>query len=126
MIDERGASCITVHKSELLETLKTNRAKHAAAYEEAFAGFRITYAEKLEEMAEAAENDSVFQQDVNLPVPQNHTRSYDKVIRQLEMCVDDKVKISDPEFSHYVMDDWSWKQETVAMSSMYAGKASRR
>ena len=60
---------------------------------------------------------------VSLPQPENHTKDYDRVIKMLEMCVNDTVELDEHTFQCYVMDDWTWKRSFLASNSNYSGKA---
>jgi hypothetical protein len=49
----------------------------------------------------------------------DQTKDYDRVIRMLEMTVDEIITIGAVEFQQYVMDDWTWKEQFTASNSAY-------
>lgn len=114
---------VTVRKDELLNALKTNRDAHQGIFEEAVAGYK-TEAEALlvAHLAEvrAGKMKTVY---VHLDTPVNHVREYDRVIRMVEMSIDDQIELTVEEFTSYVMDDWRWKRQFLTTNSTYSGTA---
>ncbi len=56
---------------------------------------------------------------INLTVPVDHTKDYDRVIRMLTMSTADEITISESQFTQYVMDEWNWKAAFVGTTAMY-------
>lgn len=120
MINEHGASVITVRKSELLGTLRKNLETHRATFLKAQEGFRKVVIANLEEMLADAREGRRIRKAIQLVDPIDQSRDYERVIRMLEMCVNEEVTISEGEFSQYVMDDWSWKHQFVTTAQSYS------
>lgn len=111
---------VRVKKDELLEKMKKNREGHRALFEKAVIGYRKALLERLEGMIADIKRGSRVEQTIRLPEPADHTKDYDCVISMLEMSTEDEIDLDSRSFSHYVMDDWAWKDEWVASNSVYA------
>lgn len=112
---------ITVNKSELLDALRQNRKEHRATFERALEGYRKEVIRLLENAIEDAKAGRRVQRHINIVEPIDQTSDYDRVIRMLQMSVDEKVELTEQQFAQYVMDDWSWKQQFTASTSQYIG-----
>lgn len=111
---------VVVKKDELREALKANRDAHRAEFEKALEGYRTRCVELLEEHIDRIKKGKVEVVQVFLPVPEDHTDDYDKALLTLDWTVFGEVVLSIREFDMYVRDNWSWKQEFVGTSQMYA------
>ena len=114
---------ITVDKGALLAILRENREHHRAIFEEALEGYRTRAVKELEAHVERIKIGKVERVSVNLPVPEDHTRDYDRVIRMLEMHLADQVVLDEHTFQNYVEDDWSWTRQFLMSSSPYSQRA---
>lgn len=121
-----------VEKEKLLGVLRENLAKHRAEYESAM----NDYWEALEiyHATQLTHAKARNLKGKELPPPQMPTsqaKEYEKVIRQLELSIDDKVVLNDTQFQTYVMDDWFWKpmfaanNQTLAMYKSIDRSATR-
>jgi hypothetical protein len=122
MIGDNGMSGVTVKKDELLTEIKKNRDAHRDLFIEAQKGYRDDVIKELDAMLSDARAGKSIRRAVQLVEPQDHTKDYDRVIKMLEMCTEEKVFISDSEFAQYVQDDWGWKQQFVASTSNYTNR----
>lgn len=113
---------IRVNKKDLIAKLTENRATHHAAFEEAMAGYKTRAIELLEEHIERIKAKAPERVMVNLPMPQDHTDDYDRVIDMLDWSQDDDVWVNAHEFSTYVNDEWFWKEEVTATNALYSGR----
>ena len=114
---------VTVTKSALLEALKENRDAHQAIFEEALDGYKAETERLLKEHLKAVRSGKVQAIYVNLPVPEDHTRDYDRAIRMIDMSVDSEITIDETSFRQYVMDDWRWKHQFLSSNSTYSATA---
>jgi len=110
---------VVVQKDKLVETLTANRDAHRAIFEEALEGYKVRSIELLEEHIERIKKGKVERIIVSLPVPEDHTDDYDRALTSLEWSIFDEVELSMREFDQYVRDNWSWKGEFTATTSMY-------
>lgn len=124
-IVENGLSIITVKKKDLLETLKKNRDAHQVLFAEAKQGYQKALIEELSKKLEDAKSGKDVEKFIAVDQPTDHTRDYDKVIKMLEMSVSDEIKVSEHEFTSYVLDEWNWKGAFIATTANYVGRAVR-
>jgi hypothetical protein len=116
----KGIQHIQVKKTELIAALKKNREQHQKDYDEAMTGYRDAMTEELKERLAIAEKREDVHHLIDLDVPENHTKDYDRLIGMLEMSVDDAVLLTQQEYCQYVMDDWAWKERFTNASQAYA------
>ena len=121
MIGDLGDSKVTIEKNNLLEKIRTNRNKHVAEYEEAFAGFRLALIKELEDKLVDAKAGKEVSQVLEASAPHNHTEDYDCVISMLEMSVSTEITITEQQFKQYVLDKWNWQAAFKASTAMYKG-----
>ncbi len=124
---------VKVKRDALLDVLRKNRAKHIEDYKEACDGYRDQALKRIDEIFTEArgtisrlkEGQTVafmgFQ--FGLPVPESHEKSYDQIIRMMEMSVDQEITLTCSQFGCFVMDDWDWKQSWANSNSTYMKKA---
>ena len=60
-----------------------------------------------------------IRREVRLVEPIDQMREYDRIIKMLEMSMDDIIKRDERGFSQYVMDDWSWKANFLETTNPY-------
>lgn len=114
---------VTVKKADLVKVVTDNRAEHRQIFEEAVEGYKKRAVELLEAHIERIKNGKLERVAVSLPVPQDHTADYDRVLKMLDMSVDDTVTLDDGAFAEYVMDDWGWQRQFLTDSSAYSASA---
>ncbi len=110
---------VTVKKEDLLKILKENRDNHRAIFEEAQKNYRERAIEELDRRLRDAEEGRRIDVAIYLPAPEDHTKDYDRVIRMVEMSIEDNVELTNQEFAQYVQDDWSWRRAWVANTASY-------
>ena len=116
---------ITVHKADLITTLRTNRDAHRAEYEKAVEVYKTRFVEEArrfaaEAVARAARS-LPFMDFVWLPVPEEHTDDYDRVIALMEWEIADDVELSEQDFRCYVLNEWGWAQSFASNTRSYSG-----
>ena len=102
-----------------MKVLKQNREKHRAIFEEALAGYRAEAIRLLDEALQNAKDGKKINTHIRLVEPMDQTSDYDRVIRMVEMEVDDEVDLDEDGFRQYVMDDWHWKSQFLAANMGY-------
>jgi hypothetical protein len=117
---------VNVKRDELLKKIMKNREEHRQAFEESVNGFKKEYKKKLSQMLEDAEVDDTYDTNLTLKFPSHHLSEYDQVITMLEMSTDETIKLSDREFSSYVMDNWNWQQSWLRSNSLWSGIARQK
>lgn len=114
---------VTVKKAELREKIQTNRDAHKAIFDEAVEGYREKIIGLLEEHLKRVKKGKMETIRIWLPVPEDHTGDYDRVLAMLDMSVDEEITIDQNTFSSYVMDEWHWKGEFLSTNSAYSATA---
>lgn len=114
---------VTVAKDELREAVQANRDEHRKIFEEAVEGYKTRAVTLLEEHIERIKKGKLERVQVVLPVPVDHTSDYDRVLRMIDMSVEDEIALDESAFTQYVMDDWSWQHEFLTTSSGYSASA---
>lgn len=110
---------VKINKIELLTKIKENLTKHRAVFEEALEGYKKEVIKTLESRLEDARKGRRINLRIELVEPVDQTKEYQKVIKMLEMSVDNVIELSEYEFSCYVLDDWRWKDQFIASTSSY-------
>ena len=116
---------VTVDTKALRKILVTNKEKHKADFEKAWSAFVRTVIAKLKETLKQIEKGRIkdFKKTLNslayMPVPQNHTESYDRAIAMLDMHQEPVVILTDGDYQQYIEDNWRWKQEFQTTSASY-------
>lgn len=111
---------VVVKTDELLDIIRTNRDLHKTIFEEAIVGYRDRVIKELDRRLEDVKAGKPISLTFRLAEPEDHTIDYDRVIKMLEMEVNEEVEIDAASFTQYVMDDWSWKRAWVENSSLYS------
>ena len=109
-----------VLKPELLKILEENRSKHRRVFEAALDGYQKEALRQLEMKVQALKAGKYPKIYLNLPMPEDHTRDYDRIIRMVTMHQEDTVVLDEQQFAQYVEDDWSWKRQWASTSNVYA------
>lgn len=110
---------VKIKREDLLRNVQLNRSKHRNLFLKAQEGYREEVIEELDKMLKEAREGKRIRRLIELPEPVDHTSDYDRVIRMLEMSVDEEIELTSVEFDQYVMDNWSWKEFVFATNSSY-------
>jgi hypothetical protein len=116
---------VNVKKTDLLDILVKNRTEHRDIFLKAMEKFRELYAKELTKQLKAAQSGGPLnvRRFYALVEPKDYTSEYDRVIKMLEMSVDDSVEIGADEFQNFVQDIWSWSREWAISNSGYTRSA---
>jgi len=109
------------NKAKIMERLEENKKNHRAKVEKAWEVYQQRVTEELAARLDDAKNNKPVDPGFLhfLPVPQDFTEEYDRVIDQLETTVDEIVELSDQEFRQYLRDEWGWQHQFEASTSAY-------
>ncbi len=108
-----------VKKPELLAILRRNRDRHARFFKKAHVRYRGALVRELQSMIRQARKGKLIRKVVTLSEPEDHTREYDRVVRMIEMSIDDTIELDEQDFTKYVLDDWAWKRQFLEGLGMY-------
>ena len=114
---------VTVSVLKLRQAVTENREQHREIFLEALAGYRVAMLKLLDKSIEQLKNGKLLNNAVYLPVPTDHTKDYDRILKMLDLHVNAEVDISQEDFAKYVMDDWAWRREFLGTTSAYSDKA---
>lgn len=106
-MEKYGMETVKVKKDELLKILRKNREEHREIFLEALDGYHKAALKALQDRIDEAKANKKVSLHFVLVEPQDQTKQYDRIIKMLEMNVEDVVELTEQEFVHYVMDDWS-------------------
>jgi len=123
--NDNGENLVVVNKRDLIKALQANRENHRAEFEKALDGFEKTAVEILKARLAEAKKGIKRAISVNLPMPEDHTRDYDRRIRMYEMDIEDNVELTEAEFAQYVQDDWGWKQQWTTSNTAYMAASAK-
>lgn len=118
----KGIQHIAVKKADLIAALEKNRNGHHGQYEEAHANYRKALIDTVGKMYDDAKKGLDVHHFIQLEIPEDHTKDYDRVMGMLKMSIDETVLITSSEYSQYVMDDWGWKEKFVNTSNSYKNR----
>lgn len=118
----------------LKDVVVENRAKHEREYQEAIRGWRVQYARKAASLVDELQtsiavlkDDDVdhitteFATSLYLPTkPESYLADYDRVLKRLELTLDEEWWLSNEEFERYVLDNWKWKPHHQATHAAYS------
>jgi len=113
---------VKVRKSDLMTVVESNREKHITEFNSAKKIFIEDAIEKLQDMLTTAQKNGRIIQNLGLTEPISYVQEYDTAIKMLQMSTEDVIELTQQEFQQYVEDQWSWKRNFVASTSIYNNK----
>ena len=117
--DRADLSTVVMPKDKVQAIILTNRDAHRAVFDEAMDGYEARSIELLQQHIDRIKRGKRERIVVSLPVPEDHTDDYDRVLSILEHDTREEVELDARLFDQYVRDNWSWKGEFTATTSMY-------
>ena len=113
---------IKVKRDELLAKIEVNRTNHRQVFEDGQEVYREQMIKELDAMLADAKSGKKIRRAVSMPEPEDHTSDYDRVIRMLQMSIDDAIELDESDFARYVMDQWGWNASFAATTAAYAAQ----
>lgn len=110
---------VKINRLKLLKAVRKNRTEHVALHSLAMKAYRKESIVKLGQMLDDAKAGKEITHHTGLVEPRSHTEDYDRIIRMLEMSLEKSITLTSEEFSSYVMDNWGWKGQFLAVNSSY-------
>jgi len=112
---------VKVKKSELIQTISENQRKHIDLLEKAYKGYRKKVIEEVSDLLKKAEaGEAIDLKKILLLVePISKKEEYERALKMLNMSIEDEVTINEQEFRHYVLDEWSWKDQVDFSNTRY-------
>ena len=110
---------VKIKRGDLLSHLKNNKKKHIEEYTEAMVGYRKAILQELKDKQMVACQNLDIGHTLKTIRPTSFEKSYDEIISMLEWTTDKEIELDHSEFTMYVQDDWSWKGNFLAATSIY-------
>jgi hypothetical protein len=110
---------IRVNKADLLDVLRENRAAHRDIFLTAQEKYRERIIEELDRRLADAKAGKAIDVYIRLPVPEDHTDDYDRIISMLMMSLDDEILLTERDAMTYVQDEWGWNASFFANTTSY-------
>lgn len=110
---------VTIEKDALLLKIKENRDRHRSVFEKALAAYQAKTIVHLERCISDLRDGRQIDHFIRMPIPEDHTSDYDRVITMLEMDIHPTVEVTEMDFRCYVMDEWDWSKSFAANTVSY-------
>lgn len=113
---------VKLNRKDLLKIVIENRAKHISAYNESVEDYKVAavkVAAKHVELANSGDLKEIAGIKAMPPAPVSYEKEYDRAIRMLELSVDKEIEVEEAVFNQLVLDEWHWKHQFVASSTLY-------
>lgn len=117
---------IKMKRTELLNIVRTNKAKHIADFMESEIDYRLLVlhiATANLKLAKTADIEQFKKIKAHPPAPRSYEDSYKRAERMLELSVDDFIEVEEDVFNQLVLDEWQWKHSFTVSNSMYKSGA---
>jgi hypothetical protein len=109
----------SIKKQDLLEVIKKNRDNHRSIFLKACEGFQKEMLKRLAQKMKVIRAGKLVDSHVGLPIPEDHTSDYNRVLKMIELDTRDTLQLTEMEFTQFVMDDWAWKHQWVTTNANY-------
>ena len=123
MNEYRGLSEVLLSKEILLEKVRENYLAHRQKFEEAMDGYKVKVVGLLEEHIQRIRDNAPEKVLIQLPMPEDHSSDYERVIEMLEWSKDTELELDEQEFATYVLDQWGWQEGFTQTYAMYSSSA---
>lgn len=104
----------------LLSQVTENRAKHAADYATAKEEYRKRYKLELEKRHAAIEKGEDFRHEIQLPIPEQFLKEYDRAIAMLTRTTATEITLGQQLFNQLILDEWHFSQRFAQTSGSYS------
>lgn len=115
---------LKVRLIDLKQILIANRGHHRDEFDKALIGYREYLLKYLEEQIDRVKNNKqAIRIHVDLPVPEDHTSDYDRVLRMVDLAIAAEqvdIELDEHDAAQYIMDDWNWKRAFATTTAFYA------
>jgi hypothetical protein len=108
-----------VKKERLVAIITENRAAHRDLFLRAVEGYRSFVTRELEDKLDQLRDGKLVESWSRYPIPEDHTRDYDRVLRMLDLDERDQMELTEQETAWFIMDDWEWKRQWNTSNTAY-------
>jgi hypothetical protein len=110
---------ITVDRIKLLGIIKINLEKYEAIYTSSIDAYWKLAERKISKMLERVKQQRQINTYLDLNFPIDHREDYKLIINILEMLEDEKIQVTPQEFSKYVLNNWTWREDFIMQTTSY-------
>ena len=110
---------IKANVKELLEILTKNHDLHHDIFIAAQKIYRSEVIRRLDKALQDAKDGKEFPGSIHIQSPEDHTKDYARVIRMLELSVDENIELDERDVEVYVLDRWSWSHNWATSNFQY-------
>jgi hypothetical protein len=110
---------IRVNKAALIDTLRANRSEHQDLFDQATVVYKARAEQELQRRLDDIRAGNKINLIISLPVPENHTEDYDRIIQMLEMSLDEEIMLSEADAAVYVLNQWGWMRSFTTNTTSY-------
>lgn len=115
---------IRAKKSQVLDTLRSNREKHSAIVKEARSGYMEKAEAALKAKLDQLRSGKLAALSFSLRVPLDYTKVYDTAIRMLELHTEDTIELDAAQVRNLMQDEWDWTDQFYGTNMVYSKTAS--
>jgi hypothetical protein len=117
---------VNIRRTDFIEKVAANRSTHRTVFEKALGGYKRRLVRELERRLADVEAGRRIEHYIRLPEPEDHTQDYDRILAMADMSIDEVLTLDADDFSRFVMDQWSWKQDFTETTAFYEERPVRR
>ena len=114
---------IVAKKSDVLATLKSNRARHSEIVKEARSGYMDKAQAALSAKLDQLRSGKLAALSFSLRVPADYTKVYDTAIRMLELHQNDTIELDAAQVRNLMQDEWDWTDQFYGTNMVYSKMA---
>lgn len=111
---------VKVNKEETLKVVIENMEKHVSDFTKSLINYKKYAEDAYKEALEILKTDGEVIRNFELDKPVSHLGDYNRVIKMLEMSVEQEISLTSHEFEQYIMDKWNWKDSFRLSNAKYA------
>lgn len=110
---------LVINREVLVKILIENKNNHHDNFVKAVEKYKEKAVEVLKQNIENISSGKKLRIYFALPVPEEHTKDYDRAIRSLALDTRVEIKLSEQDARCYVDDQWGWTQNYLSNTSSY-------
>lgn len=114
---------VTIEKALVLEALHKNMEEHKRTFQKAMEVYRQKAIEAFEAKIDALKNGRWISHTLNLPIPEEHTNDFQRVINMLQRDINDTVELTENDYRVYIDNEWNWQRAFLSNTTAYLGAA---
>ena len=113
---------VKVDRKKLLKIVTENKEKHIKDFNESVEDYKaatLKLAEANLELVKSGDLDQIAKTKPMPGKPVSYENNYTRAIRMLELSVEKEIEVEEDVFNQLVLDEWAWKNQFIASSTLY-------